>query len=122
MNEGYESLPSTKTRKTKKGSGFRYSSKKALERSRLSKRTAKARMTEFTSVMKALSYPSGLSREISISNHQECAAEFGSPLFLEAVDDLEVEKVEFIFGNESIDGEYQQRVSNIYIICLGFRV
>jgi hypothetical protein len=91
MNEGYESLPSTKTRKTKKGSGFRYSSKTALECSRLSRRTAKARVTEFTFFMKALSYLSGLSREIGICSHQECPAESSGPLFLEAVYDLEVE-------------------------------
>jgi hypothetical protein len=46
MNEGDESLPSTETRKKRRGLGFRYSSKKDLERSRVKKRTAKVGIYE----------------------------------------------------------------------------
>jgi DNA-binding transcriptional MerR regulator len=59
MNEGDESIPSTVTRKKRRGSGFRFSSKKDLERSKL-KRTARAGGSELASVEKALSYPSTL--------------------------------------------------------------
>jgi hypothetical protein len=45
MNEGDGSIPSRETRKKKKGSGFRYSSKKDLEQSKL-KRATKSRGSE----------------------------------------------------------------------------
>jgi hypothetical protein len=57
MNEGDESVLSTENLKRKRRSGFRYSSKKALERSRLSKSNAKAGGFGFTCVMKVLTYP-----------------------------------------------------------------
>jgi hypothetical protein len=56
MNEGDGSILSKETRKRKRGSGFRYSSKKVLERSKL-KRAAKSRGSELASVTKALSFP-----------------------------------------------------------------
>jgi DNA-binding transcriptional MerR regulator len=60
MNEGDEFIPSIVTRKKRRGSGFRFSSKKDLECSKL-KRTARASGSELASVKKALSYPSTLS-------------------------------------------------------------
>jgi hypothetical protein len=54
------------TRKRKRGSGFRYSTKKALERSRLSKKTTKGRVLEFASMTKALTYPSVLWSDKSV--------------------------------------------------------
>jgi DNA-binding transcriptional MerR regulator len=56
MNEGGGFIPSREVRKKKRGSGFRYSSKKDLERSKL-KRAAKTRASELASITKALSYP-----------------------------------------------------------------
>jgi hypothetical protein len=56
MNEGGGLLLSREARKKKRGSGFRYSSKKDLERSKL-KRAAKTKALELASVTKALSYP-----------------------------------------------------------------
>jgi DNA-binding transcriptional MerR regulator len=56
MNEGDGTILSRETRKKKRGSGFRYSSKKDLERSKL-KKAAKSRGSELASVTKALSYP-----------------------------------------------------------------
>ena len=41
MNEGIKAIKSTKTRKKRRCSGFRFSSRKVLERSRLKKETAK---------------------------------------------------------------------------------
>jgi hypothetical protein len=55
MNEGGGLIPSTEAKK-KRGSGFRYSSKKDLECSKL-KRATKTRALELASVTKALSYP-----------------------------------------------------------------
>jgi hypothetical protein len=54
--EGGGLIPSREARKKRRGSGFRYSSKKDLERSKL-KRSAKTRASELAFVTKALSYP-----------------------------------------------------------------
>jgi hypothetical protein len=56
MNEGDVSIEST--RKKKRHSGFRYSSKKALDRSKVKRMTAKVVGIQFESVTRALSYPS----------------------------------------------------------------
>jgi hypothetical protein len=74
MNVLGESVPSTEIRKKKRGSRFRYSSKKVLERSRLSKKTAKACGSEFTTVAKALAFSSE-------TDHPDCATgSSGQPL------------------------------------------
>jgi hypothetical protein len=79
MNVLGELVPSTEIRKKKRGSRFRYSSKKVLERSRLSKKTAKACGSEFTTVAKALVFSSVLSSE---TDHPDCATSSGGqPLF-----------------------------------------
>jgi DNA-binding transcriptional MerR regulator len=57
MNEGEESIPSTEVRKKRRASGFRYSSKKDLDRSRVKRLAAKARGIKLDTVTKALSYP-----------------------------------------------------------------
>jgi hypothetical protein len=56
MNERGGFIPSREARKKKRGSRFRYSSRKDLERSKL-KRAAKTRASELASITKALSYP-----------------------------------------------------------------
>jgi hypothetical protein len=53
-------IPTTVTRKRKRRVGFTYSTKKAIERSRLSKEIVKDRVLELGSVRKALTYPSEL--------------------------------------------------------------
>jgi hypothetical protein len=63
------------TRKRKRGSGFRYTTKKALERSKLSKEKAKGRVLELGSVRKTLSYPSELLSEIGVVDLAECSIE-----------------------------------------------
>lgn len=71
MNEGDDSFLSTETRKKRRKPGFRYSSKKELDRSRLSKTTAK------TTVKKVLSYPDS-----------------GGPAVLEPVEELDGVRIE----------------------------
>ena len=56
MNEGSGFISSKEARKKKRRSGFRYSSKKDLECSKLQS-PAKTRASELASVTKALSYP-----------------------------------------------------------------
>jgi hypothetical protein len=113
MNEGNESFPSTETRNRKKRYGFRYLSKKALECSRMTKRTTKGGGSEFTSITKALSFPNALSSEISITDLHDCTTESGGPPLFESVDELEGEGKEMSFGDAIFDGEYPHKVSNI---------
>jgi hypothetical protein len=58
MNEGNESFPSTAAWKKMRRSRFRYSTRKALEHSRESRRTAIVGIYECTPVSRALSCPS----------------------------------------------------------------
>ena len=50
MNEADGTIPTMVTRKRKRGSGFKFSTKKALEHSKLSKEIAKGRILELESV------------------------------------------------------------------------
>jgi hypothetical protein len=52
MNEGDEAIESTKTRKKRRRLGFRYSSRKVLERSREKRETAKVGGVQFEAVTK----------------------------------------------------------------------
>jgi hypothetical protein len=79
-------LPTTKSRKKKRGSGFRFSSKKVLDRSRL-KRLAEARGSEVTSVTRTLSYPSLIPSEVCFSDIQDSATtSFESPVLVSIVE------------------------------------
>jgi hypothetical protein len=77
-----ELVPSTETRKKKRGSGFRFSSKKVIDRSRLAKKTAKTCGSEFTTVAKALVFSSELSSE---TDHPDCATSSGGQPLLHSV-------------------------------------
>jgi hypothetical protein len=87
MNEGDDSVFSTETRKKKRKPGLRYSSKKALERSRLSKNSAKV-------VKKVLLY-----------------LDSGGPAFLEPVEELA--GVRIGTSNSILDCDYPQGVRDI---------
>jgi DNA-binding transcriptional MerR regulator len=90
MNEGAESILSTVTRKKKRGSGFRYSSRKDLKRSKL-RRTTNAGGSELASVRKALSYPSALSSgSATRSKGQHC---------LDRVEEHDGERIEICLNN-----------------------
>jgi DNA-binding transcriptional MerR regulator len=101
MNEGDGSILSKETRKRKRGSGFRYSSKKVLERSKL-KRAAKSRGSELASVTKALSFP--------FSQSSSGLNESGGPISLDIVFEQDVEK-DLSHGNASTEGERILQVS-----------
>jgi DNA-binding transcriptional MerR regulator len=85
MNEGGGLIPSREARKKRRGSGFRYSSKKDLERSKL-KRAAKTRVSELASVTKALSYPRAQS--------SGGVSESGGPFCLEGVKQQDGDEVD----------------------------
>ena len=91
MSEVDGTIPTTVTRKRRRGSGFRYSSRKALERSRVRKEATKDRALEFGSTRKALSYPIELLSEIGVVDLRDCSNE---PAYLYSVDENEVERIE----------------------------
>jgi hypothetical protein len=84
MNETNGTIPTMVTGKRKKGSGFRYSTKKALERSRLSKEIVKGRVLGVGSVRKALTYPIELLSEIGVVDLGDCST---GPASLHLVDE-----------------------------------
>jgi hypothetical protein len=91
MSEADGSVPTTVTRKRRRGSGFRYSSRKVLQRSRVRREAAQGRVLELGSVRKALSYPADLLSEIGVVDLGDCS---NGPASLFFVDELEVEKTE----------------------------
>jgi hypothetical protein len=110
MNERDDPTKSTESRKKKRRSGFRFSSKKVLERSRVKRETAKFRGIQFESVTKALSYPS----EIADIVHQDCAVD---PIFQRCLDSVEEhERVGFELscGNAITCEGCNVEVSNFY--------
>jgi hypothetical protein len=116
MNEGNESFPSTATRKKRRYSGLRYSSKKALEHSRESRRTIIVGGLEFTSVTRALSYPSAQTNGTCFSNHHVFATGSSRSHLLESVEEIHEEWKQLSIGNANFDGDNIQKVRNIKFI------
>jgi hypothetical protein len=102
MSEGGMLIPSKEARKKKRGSGFRYSRKKDLERSKL-KRAAKTRASELASITKALSYPRAQSSG-GISG-------LGGPFCLEGVKEQDGDEVDLRQYNPKVEGECPLQVS-----------
>jgi hypothetical protein len=82
MIEADGSIPTTVTRKRKRGSGF-----KTLERLKLSKEKAKDRGLELGSMKKALTYPCELLSEIGVVDLAECSTGSFGQLSLYSVDE-----------------------------------
>jgi hypothetical protein len=95
MIEGDVSIESTETIKKKRRSGFRYSSKKELERSKVKRRTAKVVGIQFESVTKALSYPSE-SGDIVLHDN---SAGSSFPPCLDSVEEHDGDRMELSCGN-----------------------
>jgi hypothetical protein len=115
MSEADGSIPTTVTRKRKRGSGFRYSSRKALVRSKLSKEAAKGRVYELGSVKKALTYPIELLSEIGVVDLGDCSTE---PATLHSVDENEAEGIDVSIGNADTIATCIRKVSIIRYILL----
>jgi hypothetical protein len=94
MNDLGELVPSTETRKKKRSSGFRYSSKKVIDRSRLAKKTTKAGGSEFTTIAKVLTFSSALSSEI---DHPDCVS--GGQNLFDSILEADGLRVESSFAN-----------------------
>ena len=108
MNEGSEAIEFTETRKKRRRSGYRFSSRKILERSRLKKDTAKAGGCQFDSVRKALSYLS----EICDIDHRDCAAGSSYPPCLDSVLEHDGAGLDLTCGNAIIQEDFNQKVSH----------
>jgi hypothetical protein len=122
MNECDESSPAKESRKKRRGSGFRYSSKKELERSRLT-RLAKAKSCEVTSVTRTLCYPSLIPSELCVSDiHGSASTSCDSPVLV-SFDKYEEERKETSNVDHFKDSEYPKMVCNFKWFCLylGFR-
>ena len=119
MNECDELLLATASRKKKRGSGFRFSSKKVFDRFRL-KRLATARGCKVSSVTRTLSYPSLIPNENCYSDIPiSVATPFESP-HLVSIDEFEEERRENTNVDHFIDCEYPNTVCihNWFILCL----
>jgi hypothetical protein len=111
MSEADGTFPTTVTGKRKRRSRFRYSTKKALERSRLSKKTAKGRIFEFASVTKTLVYPSALLSEIGVVDLRDCSTGSIGLASLHSVDENEVERIDVSIGFANAVAECFKKVS-----------
>ena len=97
MNELDESSVSTETRKKKRWSGFRYSSKKVLQRSRVQRETSKVGRVQLESVTKALAFPS----DIVDSVHHDYALRSTLQPFLDSVEEHDGDGIELPYGHAS---------------------
>jgi hypothetical protein len=99
------------TRKWKRGSGFKFSTKKVIERSRLSKEIARGRVQELGSVRMALTYPSALLNEIGVVDLGDCSTGSFGPASLHSVDDDEDERIDVGVGIADSVAECCKKVS-----------
>jgi hypothetical protein len=113
MNEADGTSPTMVTRKRKRGSGFRYSTKKALECSRLSKEAAKGRVSELESVRKALTYLIELLSEIGVVDLGDYSI---GPASLHSIDENEEEGIDVSIGIADMIAECIREVSIIRYI------
>jgi hypothetical protein len=112
MSEADGTGPAMVTRKRKRGSGFKYSTKKALEHSKLSKEIAKGRVLELGSVRKALMYPIELLSEISVVDLRDYST---GPASLHSSNKNEAERIDVSIGIADTIAECIRKVSIISI-------
>jgi hypothetical protein len=113
MSEADGTIPSTVTRKRKRRSGFKFSTKKALERSKLSKEIATGRVLELGSVQKALTYPNSLLSEIGVVDLADCSIGSFGIISLHSVEESQEEITDAGLGNVRSDIECHNTVSII---------
>ena len=98
MNELDEAIVTTETRKKKRRSGFRYSSRKVLQRSRVKGETSKVRRIQLESVTKTLSFPN----EIVDTVHHDCAPGSSLQPCLDSVEEHDSHGMELTFDRCNI--------------------
>ena len=107
MNELDESFVSIETRKKGRWSGFRYSSKKVLQRLRVQQEISKVGRIQLESVTKALAFSS----EIVDSVHHDCALRSSLQPFLDSVEEHDGDGRDLPYGNVSTIGISNEKVS-----------
>ena len=117
MSEADRTIPTTVTRKWKRRSGFKFSTKKALECSKLLKEIAKDRILELESVQKALTYPSLLLSEIGVVDLSDYSTRSFGKISLYSDDQSQEEKSYISLRNMVFDIECCNTVS-IIVLCL----
>ena len=98
MYEEGEATMSSAARKRKRRSGFRFSSRKVLERSRMKRETSRVEGIQLESATKELSFPC----EISDTIHRQSAPGSSLPTCLDSVVEVEGDGVDLTFGNAVI--------------------
>ena len=99
--------------KRKRRFEFRYSTKKALEHSRLLKKIAKGRVLDFASVRKALTYPSVLLSEIGVVDLGDCSTGSIGPASLYSIDKNQEERIDACIVNIVLVIEFSNKMSII---------
>jgi hypothetical protein len=110
MKECDESINAMGSRKKKRGSGFRFSSQKVLDRSRLT-RLAKARVCEVKSVTRTLSFPSLIPSEVCVSDIHGIVGTSSESPALASIDKFEEERKETSKVDQLKASEYPKTVS-----------
>ena len=119
MSDCDEVIPVTESRKKRRGSNFRFSSKRVLDRSRL-KRLAKARNCDVTTVTRTLSYPSLMPSEVGASDFYGSATTSCKLPDLLIVQELEEERKETANVGYTKDSENHKTVSRFSLFLLRY--
>jgi hypothetical protein len=121
MRDCDESINATGTKKKRRRFGFRYSSQKVLDRSRLT-RLAKAGGCEVTSVTRTLSYPSSVPSELCAGDiHAFALSPCDSPILV-PIDESDEGRKEIGNVDHFNYSEYHEKVNSLQCLslCLGF--
>ena len=108
MYEGDEAIVSTAARKKKRCSGFKFSSKKVLQHSRVKRETSKVGGNQFDSVTKALSFTC----EIGDNKYHDCVHGSNLPTSLDCIVELDGDCVDMSNGDAVILDGCTQMVGN----------
>jgi hypothetical protein len=116
MRECDESINATGTKKKRRRSGFRYSSQKVLDRSRLT-RLAKARGCELTPVTRTLSFPSSVPIELCIGDiHAFALSPCDSPILV-LIEESDEGRKEIGNVDHFNFSEYHGKVNSLQCFC-----
>jgi hypothetical protein len=116
-----ESINATGSKKKRRRCGFKYSSQKVLDCSRLT-RLAKAGGCELTSVTRTLSFPSSVPSELCVGDIHAFALSPCDSSILVLIDESEEGRKEIGNVDHFNYSEYHEKVNSLqcFFLCLGF--
>ena len=117
MSDCDEAIPVTESRKKRRGSSFRFSSKRVLNRSRL-KRLSRANGCEVTSVTRTLSYQSLIPSEVGVSENLASEEPTSTLPDLLTVQEFEEEREKTAIVELITDSEIHMTVSSFGFFSL----